>query len=73
MKLYQSIFEDLDFVNEGVKINIKRSKTDQFGEGMVKGLPYFNNKIYCPVNKPKKWLKYRKLNLDLFLEDLLKV
>ena len=41
--------EDLEFVPEGLKITIKRSKTDQFGEGMIKGLPYFSNEIYCPV------------------------
>ena len=29
----------LDFVTEGLKINLKRSKTDQYGEGSVKGLP----------------------------------
>ncbi len=50
-------FEDLEFVPEGVKINIKRSKTDQFGEGMVKGLPYFTNEIYCPVYNLKQWLE----------------
>jgi len=31
-------YDDLDFVSEGVKINIKRSKTDQFGEGSKKSL-----------------------------------
>ena len=31
--------EDVEFVFEGVKITVKRSKTDQFGEGMVKGNP----------------------------------
>ncbi len=49
--------EDLEFVPEGVKITIKRSKTDQFGEGMIKGLPYFTNEKYCPVNNLKKWLE----------------
>ena len=49
--------EDLEFVPEGVKITLKRSKTDQFGEGMVKGLPYFTNELYCPVINLKKWLK----------------
>jgi len=49
--------EDLEFVPEGVKITIKRSKTDQFGEGMIKGLPYFSNELYCPVLNLKKWLK----------------
>ena len=41
--------EDIDFVNEGVKILVKRSKTDQTGFGMTKAIPYFENKIYCPV------------------------
>ncbi len=49
--------EDLEFVAEGIKIIIKRSKTDQFGEGMTKGLPYFSNQKYCPVNNLKKWLE----------------
>ena len=49
--------EDLEFVSEGVKITIKRSKTDQFGEGMLKGLPYFSNELYCPVINLKKWLE----------------
>ncbi len=49
--------EDIEFVPEGVKINIKRSKTDQFGEGMIKGLPYFTNEKYCPVINLKKWLE----------------
>ena len=41
-------YEDLEFVPEGVKITLRRSKTDQFGEGMTKGLPYFSNETYCP-------------------------
>jgi len=53
--------EDLEFVPEGVKITIKRSKTDQFGEGMVKGLPYFSNQEYCPVTHLKKWLEISKI------------
>ena len=53
--------EDLEFVPEGVKIMLKRSKTDQFGEGMVKGLPYFSNELYCPVINLKKWLELSKI------------
>ena len=53
--------EDLEFVPEGLKISIKRSKTDQFGEGMIKGLPYFYNEIYCPVTNLKKWLEISKI------------
>ena len=54
-------FEDLEFVSEGVKIFIGRSKTDQFGEGMIKGLPYFDNQKFCPVWHLKKWLEVSKI------------
>ena len=50
-------YEDLEFVPEGVKITLRRSKTDQFGEGMTKGLPYFSNETYCPIAHLKKWIK----------------
>ncbi len=53
--------EDIEFVNEGIKIALKRSKTDQFGEGMIKGLPYFSNEKYCPVINLKNWLKISKI------------
>ena len=53
--------EDFDFVDEGIKIKIKRSKTDQFGEGSVKALPYFDNNKYCPVRSIKHWIKLSKI------------
>ena len=55
-------YDDLDFVNEGLKINLKRSKTDQYGEGSVKGLPYFDNAQYCPVLSLKNWLQVSNIN-----------
>ena len=55
-------YEDLEFVNEGLKIFIKRSKTDQIGEGSIKGIPYFENSEYCPVIKLKEWIEYFKIN-----------
>jgi len=55
-------YEDLDFVEEGLKINLRRSKTDQFGEGSVKGVPYFEYSQYCPVLSLKKWVE--KSNID---------
>ncbi len=54
-------YEDLEFVYEGLKITIKKSKTDQFGEGMIKGLPYFANEIYCPITNLKQWLEISKI------------
>ena len=53
--------DDLEFSSEGLKITIKRSKTDQYGEGMIKGLPYFENKTYCPVENLKNWLEISKI------------
>ena len=55
-------FEDLEFVKEGLKIIIKKSKTDQFGQGMIKAIPYFTNVDYCPVINLKKWLEISKIN-----------
>jgi len=54
--------DDLDFVPEGLKVNIKRSKTDQFGEGFTKALPYFDSSQYCPVVSLKKWIEISKIN-----------
>ncbi len=64
--------EDLEFVPEGVKINIKRSKTDQFGEGMTKGLPYFDNQEYCPVINLKKWLELSNIKSGPIFKRFLK-
>tara|TARA_Y100001958_G_C21158001_1_gene492548 strand:+ start:226 stop:1140 length:915 start_codon:yes stop_codon:yes gene_type:complete len=55
-------YEDVDFVNEGVKINIKKSKTDQVGIGMIKAIPYFENTKFCPVVSLKEWINYAKIN-----------
>jgi len=55
-------YDDLDFVQEGLKINLKRSKTDQFGDGSVKALPYFENSEYCPVVSILKWIEISKIN-----------
>ena len=71
-------YNDVEFVPEGIKIVVRRSKTDQFGEGMVKGLPYFSNQIYCPVLHLKKWLEisniksgpiFRKFNKGFSLSN----
>jgi len=56
-ELVEILIEDIDFVPEGVKIFIKRSKTDQSGEGMIKGIPYFSKSDYCPVISLKNWLE----------------
>ena len=54
-------YDDLEFVDEGLKIFIKRSKTDQEGIGSIKAIPYFSNEKYCPVIKIKDWIKYSNI------------
>ena len=49
--------EDVEFVAEGVKIFVKKSKTDQSGEGMTKAIPYFDNENFCPVKALKNWIE----------------
>ena len=53
--------EDIEFVFEGLKITLRRSKTDQFGAGMIKGIPYFENSLYCPVTNLKHWINIAKI------------
>ena len=56
--------DDIEFVDKGVKIFVKRSKTDQSGEGMIKAIPYFNDTNFCPVIALKKWI-----NISRNIED----
>jgi site-specific recombinase XerD len=49
-------YEDVEFVSEGVKIFVKKSKTDQSGEGMTKAIPYFQNENFCPVKALRQWI-----------------
>ena len=54
-------YEDIEFVTEGVKIFVKKSKTDQSGEGMTKAIPYFDNENFCPVKSLKNWIEVSDL------------
>jgi site-specific recombinase XerD len=71
-------YEDLEFVEEGLKILVRRSKTDQFGEGHLKGIPYFTSSQLCPVKSLKEWINvsqtnsgpiYRKFNKGFSLSN----
>ena len=55
-------YDDIAFVTEGVKITLRKSKTDQYGEGFLKGVPYFDNPVYCPVISLQNWLRISKIN-----------
>ncbi len=65
-------YDDLDFVTEGLKVTLKRSKTDQFGDGSIKGLPYFDNSQYCPVVSLQKWIKISEINSGALFRRFIK-
>jgi len=48
-------FEDLEFQREGVVITLRRSKTDQEGQGRRIGIPLGSGKT-CPVRALEKWI-----------------
>ena len=47
---------DLECKEEGIVITIRRSKTDQTGQGRLVGIPFGSNPLTCPVRSTKKWL-----------------
>jgi len=55
-ELVDLTLKDIEFVKEGVKIFVKKSKNDQSGEGMTKAIPYFENKNFCPVRLLQEWM-----------------
>ena len=69
-ELVNILHEDVEFVTEGIKILIKRSKTDQSGEGIIKAIPYFDNQEFCPVLTLKHYIneKVSKKNEDKVFE-----
>ncbi len=63
-ELVNILKEDIEFVTEGVKILIRRSKTDQTGEGNIKAIPYFENQNFCPVIALKKYINAKSDNIN---------
>ena len=48
--------EDVSFNENGALINLRRSKTDQEGEGCRIGLPWGSQPDTCPVRALRRWL-----------------
>jgi site-specific recombinase XerD len=49
--------EDLEFAPAGLVVTLRRSKTDQEGEGRKVGVPYGSRLETCPVRTLKAWLE----------------
>ena len=51
------LLSDLNFTEDGVVAAIRRSKTDQEGEGQEVGIPWGSNPDTCPVRALRHWLQ----------------
>lgn len=51
--------EDIEEVNEGIKVALKRSKTDQEGRGTVIGILYGTRPETCPARALRVWIDVR--------------
>lgn len=47
---------DLDFTRDGLVVTLRRSKTDQDGQGRKVGIPYSANPETCPVRTAQDWI-----------------
>ena len=48
---------DVQFTSDGLVVRLRRSKTDQEGEGRKVGIPYGSNPDTCPVRALKAWVE----------------
>ncbi|MFH0980439.1 MAG: site-specific integrase [Planctomycetota bacterium] len=49
--------DDIKVTENGVEVRLRRSKTDQEGKGMLKGIPYGSNLVTCPVRAYRAWVE----------------
>ena len=56
-------------IRDRVKIFVKKSKSDQSGEGMTKAIPSFKYIEYCPVEHLKNWMVENKNDLVFPISD----
>ena len=54
--------EDLTITRDGIVVLLRRSKTDQEGEGRKVGIPYGSYPDTCPVRTVQAWLEASEIN-----------
>ena len=55
------IYSDVEFVEQGLVIHLRRSKTDQLGEGRKVAIPFARGSV-CAVLSLKRWLEISGIN-----------
>lgn len=51
------LVEDVEFVEDGATVLLRRSKTDQEGKGQKRALPHGSHPETCPVRNLRRWLE----------------
>ncbi len=54
---------DIQFTKQGATLYLRKSKTDQSGEGQYKALIFGRNRDLCPVRALEEWLKCASENI----------
>lgn len=49
---------DVEFCDDGAIVTLRRSKTDQVGEGRKIAIPYIDNVKYCAAVALRNWIEY---------------
>jgi integrase len=61
---------DLEFGRDGLTVNLRRSKTDQEGQGRKVGIPYGSNPDTCPVRTVQAWIEQAKISDGLLFRSV---
>jgi site-specific recombinase XerD len=62
--------EDCAFGRDGLTVALRRSKTDQTGEGRTIGIPYGSNPETCPVRNVQSWIEAAAINSGALFRSL---
>lgn len=57
-ELVRLTISDCEFTRDGLTVTLRRSKTDQEGQGRKVGIPYGANPVTCPVRAVQDWIQH---------------
>lgn len=52
---------DIEFTEDGIRVTLRSSKTDQEAEGRLVAIPYGSHKETCPVRTLRSWIAQAKI------------
>ncbi len=62
--------EDLSFDDEGLRVRLRREKSDQEGAGRVVGIPYGSHRETCPVRSVRAYVEKAELTRGPLFQSL---